>query len=77
MKVLFSICLGATSLAFLGFASAAGGVSAGYANLKEQSTLTNDQKELLRKFETSGKDNHPAGKDFISIVRKFWETAKR
>ena len=39
--------------------------------------LNAEQRELLKKFETSGKDNHPAGKDFISIVRKFWETAKR
>ena len=39
--------------------------------------LTVEQKNLLRQFETSGKDNHPAGKDFISIVKKFWETAKR
>ena len=39
--------------------------------------LTSEQKELLRKFETSGKDNHPAGKDFISIVKNFWETGKR
>tara|TARA_A100001011_G_C14200229_1_gene795320 strand:- start:152 stop:1285 length:1134 start_codon:yes stop_codon:yes gene_type:complete len=38
--------------------------------------LTSEQKELLRQFENSGKDNHPAGKDFISIVKKFWETAK-
>ena len=27
-------------------------------------------------FEKDGKDNHPAGKDFISIVRKFWERSK-
>jgi len=45
VKILFSICLGAASLAFLGFASAAGGVSAAYANEKEISTLTNDQKD--------------------------------
>tara|TARA_Y200000002_G_scaffold312642_1_gene269954 strand:+ start:500 stop:1633 length:1134 start_codon:yes stop_codon:yes gene_type:complete len=39
--------------------------------------LTAEQKQLLRQFETSGEDNHPAGKDFISIVKKFWETTKR
>ncbi len=39
--------------------------------------LNAEQKELLKRFETSGKDNHPAGKDFISIVTTFWETAKR
>jgi molecular chaperone DnaJ len=38
--------------------------------------LSSEQKELLRKFEKSGKDNHPAGKDFISIVKKFWEKGK-
>ena len=43
LKVLFSICLGAASLAFLGFASSAGGVSAAYANQKEISSLTTDQ----------------------------------
>ena len=39
--------------------------------------LTAEQKQLLRQFETSGEDNHPAGKDFISIVKKFWDSTKR
>jgi hypothetical protein len=47
-KVLFSICLGGAALAFLGFSSAAGGVSAGFSNLKEMPGLTNDQKEGMQ-----------------------------
>jgi molecular chaperone DnaJ len=38
--------------------------------------LSSEQKELLRKFDSSGKDNHPAGKDFISIVKKFWAKSR-
>ena len=38
--------------------------------------LNNEQKELLKQFEKAGNDNHPAGKDFISIVKKFWERSK-
>ncbi len=38
--------------------------------------LNSEQKELLRKFESSSNDNHPAGTDFISIVKKFWEKGK-
>ena len=45
IKVLFSICLGAASLAFLGFSSQAGGMSAGNANLKELPGISNDQKD--------------------------------
>ena len=39
--------------------------------------LNNEQKDLLRQFEKSGGDNHPAGKDFISIVKKFWDKGKK
>jgi molecular chaperone DnaJ len=39
--------------------------------------LNNGQKDLLRQFEKSGGDNHPAGKDFISIVKKFWDKGKK
>ncbi len=35
--------------------------------------LTTVQKNLLKKFDEEGHNNHPAGKDFISIVKKFWE----
>ena len=38
--------------------------------------LNSEQKELLKKFDTAGTDNHPAGKDFISIVKNFWEKTK-
>ena len=39
--------------------------------------LNSEQKELLRKFEESENNNHPAGTDFISIVKKFWEKGKK
>ena len=39
--------------------------------------LNNEQKDLLRQFEKSGGDNHPAGKDFISTVKKFWDKGKK
>ena len=35
--------------------------------------LTARQKELLREFEAESKDNNPAGQDFFSRVKKFWE----
>ena len=38
--------------------------------------LSTNQKNLLKQFDEAGKDNHPAGKDFISIVKKFWENYK-
>ena len=38
--------------------------------------LSTNQKVLLKQFDEAGKDNHPAGKDFISIVKKFWENKK-
>ena len=38
--------------------------------------LSSEQKELLRKFDSSGKNNHPAGKDFVSIVKKFWAKSR-
>ncbi len=39
--------------------------------------LSAEQKDLLRQFDDSGQNNHPAGKDFISIVKNFWEKAKK
>jgi molecular chaperone DnaJ len=39
--------------------------------------LSAEQKDLLRQFDDSGKNNHTAGKDFISIVKNFWEKAKK
>jgi len=38
--------------------------------------LNSEQKELLKKFDNAGTDNHPAGNDFISIVKNFWEKTK-
>jgi len=35
--------------------------------------LTSRQKELLREFEAESKDNNPAGHDFFSRVKNFWE----
>jgi molecular chaperone DnaJ len=35
--------------------------------------LTSKQRELLREFEAAGKDNHPAGQDFFSRVKGFWD----
>ncbi|MEE2773639.1 MAG: molecular chaperone DnaJ [Pseudomonadota bacterium] len=39
--------------------------------------LSSEQKDLLRQFDKSGQNNHPAGKDFISIVKNFWDKAKK
>ncbi|HLS59191.1 MAG TPA: molecular chaperone DnaJ [Paracoccaceae bacterium] len=35
--------------------------------------LTARQRELLREFEAAGKNNNPAGQDFFSRVKSFWE----
>ncbi len=35
--------------------------------------LTARQKELLREFEAESKNNNPAGHDFFSRVKSFWE----
>ncbi len=35
--------------------------------------LTARQRELLREFEAAGRDNNPAGQDFFSRVKSFWE----
>jgi molecular chaperone DnaJ len=38
--------------------------------------LTARQKELLREFESAGKDNNPESQDFFSRVKGFWDGMK-
>ena len=38
--------------------------------------LTGRQRELLKEFESAGKDNSPESQDFFSRVRSFWEGVK-
>jgi molecular chaperone DnaJ len=38
--------------------------------------LSQRQRELLREFETAGKDNNPETQDFFSRVKGFWEGMK-
>ena len=47
-----------------------------YLRVETPVNLTSTQKNLLKEFDSAGKDNHPAGKDFISIVKKFWDNYK-
>ncbi len=52
-----------------------GGAGDLYIELETETpiNLTARQKELLREFEAESKDNNPAGQDFFSRVKKFWE----
>ncbi len=47
-----------------------------YLTVETPVNLNSTQKNLLKQFDAAGKDNHPAGKDFISIVKKFWDNYK-
>ncbi|MBP7242837.1 molecular chaperone DnaJ [Amaricoccus sp.] len=38
--------------------------------------LTQRQRELLREFESEGRDNHPETQDFFSRVKSFWDGVK-
>jgi molecular chaperone DnaJ len=38
--------------------------------------LSARQRELLREFDTAGKDNNPESQDFFSRVKGFWEGMK-